>query len=87
MIKTASGAQKVAMAMVEKLWNAFNSTETRVPMTDWYWTVTAGEKEYSSRTYSPAHPEEGFIKGFQNRTVQGGLFIKLLEYKGIMKLH
>ena len=74
-------------AMVEKLWNAFNSTETRVPMTDWYWTVTAGEREYSSRTYSPAHPEEGFIKGFQNRTVQGGLFIKLLEYKGIMKLH
>ena len=24
--------------------------------------------------------------GFQNRTVQGGLYIKLLSYKGVMKL-
>ncbi|MBE6690446.1 MAG: DUF4965 domain-containing protein [Ruminococcaceae bacterium] len=72
-------------AMVNKMWDAFNSTETRVPMTDWYWTVTAGQKEYKSKTYCDLHTEM-IVKGFQNRTVQGGLFIKLLEYSGIMKI-
>ena len=72
-------------AMVNKMWNAFNSTQTRVPMTDWYWTVTAGQKEYKSRTYSDVYPDI-IVKGFQNRTVQGGLFIKLLEYTGMMKI-
>ena len=72
-------------AMVNKMWEAFNSTESRVPMTDWYWTVTAGQKEYNSWTYCTLHPDK-IVKGFQNRTVQGGLFIKLLEYSGIMKI-
>ena len=40
----------------------------RVPMTDWYDTITA-EHYY-----------------FQNRTVQGGLFIKMLEASGILAL-
>jgi hypothetical protein len=56
-------------AYVAPLWEAYHKTETRTPMSDWYWTVTAAER------------------GFQNRTVQGGLFIKLLEYKQIMKLN
>lgn len=43
------------------LWNMYNSTASRVPMTDWYFTDT------------------GLMRGFQNRTVIGGLFIKLLE--------
>jgi hypothetical protein len=72
-------------AMVNKMWNAFNSTDHRVPMTDWYMTVTAGQKEYNSWTYCTLHPDK-IVKGFQNRTVQGGLFIKLLEYSGIMKV-
>ena len=55
--------------MVEPLWNAYNKSESRVPMTDWYFTITAAKR------------------GFQNRTVLGGLFIKLLEYKEIMKLN
>ncbi|MBQ8356953.1 MAG: DUF4965 domain-containing protein [Clostridia bacterium] len=71
--------------MVNKLWDAFNSTQTRVPMTDWYWTVTAGQKEYSSKPYNERHPQK-LIKGFQNRTVQGGLWIKLLEYTEILKI-
>ena len=42
------------------LWNAYNSTSSRVPMTDWYYTTTALQR------------------GFQNRSVIGGIFIKTL---------
>ncbi len=52
---------------IAPLWKFYNESPSRVPMTDWYFTIT------------------GTMRGFQNRTVQGGLFIKLLEYKGIMK--
>ena len=51
----------------ETLWNAYNFTESRVPMTDWYFTNTAKQR------------------GFQNRSIVGGHFIKLLEYKNILK--
>lgn len=43
------------------LWNCYNVTPSRVPMTDWYDTVTSE------------------VVGFRHRSVQGGLFIKLLE--------
>jgi hypothetical protein len=46
--------------MVEPLWKAYHETESRVPMTDWYDTLTAKQI------------------GFQHRSVQGGLYIKLL---------
>ena len=52
---------------IAPLWKFYNESPSRVPLTDWYFTIT------------------GTMRGFQNRTVQGGLFIKLLEYKGIMK--
>lgn len=52
---------------IAPLWKFYNGSPSRVPLTDWYFTIT------------------GTMRGFQNRTVQGGLFIKLLEYKGIMK--
>lgn len=55
-------------AFVAPLWEAYNRSLTRVPLTDWYFTVTAA------------------MRGFQHRSVQGGLFIKLLEYKGLMKI-
>ena len=48
-------------AFIEPLWMMYNYTRNRVPMTDWYDTVSA------IRHY------------FQNRTVQGGLFIKFME--------
>ncbi len=63
---------------VAPLWKFFNDTPGRVPMTDWYYTVTGEDKVYTSRS-------EEIQKSFRNRTVQGGLFIKLLEYKGIVK--
>ncbi len=46
--------------MIAPLWKAYHESESRVPMTDWYDTVTAKQT------------------GFQHRSVQGGLFIKLL---------
>ena len=55
-------------------------------MTDWYWTLTGEHKTYMSRTYVSDNPDDPYPdKSFRNRTVQGGLYIKLLEYKGIMK--
>ena len=65
--------------LIAPMWDAFNSTPSRVPMTDWYWTVTSEHRAYFSRSAQ-------MWKGFRNRTVQGGLFIKLLEYKGIMRI-
>lgn len=55
-------------AITDKLWRAYDESESRVPMTDWYSTVTAKQI------------------GFQNRSVIGGLFIKLLHDKGICKV-
>ena len=46
---------------IAPLWQAYHVSPSRVPMTDWYDTVTSQ------------------VVGFRARTVQGGLFIKLLE--------
>ena len=52
---------------IEPLWTMYNYTLSRVPMTDWYYTVTAQ------------------MRGFQHRTVLGGIFIKLLLDSKIVK--
>ena len=65
--------------LVAPMWNAFNSTPSRVPMTDWYWTLTGEHKAYFSKSAN-------IWKTFRNRTVQGGIFIKLLEYRGVMRI-
>ena len=72
-------------SFIEPMWNAFNYTPSRVPMTDWYYTLTGEHKLYRSHTYIQ-NRDVPIDKSFRNRTVQGGLFIKLLEYKGIMKI-
>ena len=66
---------------ITPMWNAFNTTisPSRAPMSDWYWTTTGEYRGYYSKT-------DKMWKGFRNRTVQGGLYIKLLEYKGILKI-
>ncbi len=53
---------------IEPLWRAYNYSYSRVPLTDWYDTVTAAQV------------------GFQNRSVVGGFYIRLLDSKGIVKL-
>jgi len=52
--------------MIKPLWRAYHETTDRVSMTDLYDTDTAGQIKFGER-------------GFQHRSVQGGLFIKLLH--------
>jgi len=65
---------------VAPLWLFFHLSPSRVPMTDWYYTITACQSEWGRLEHI-----SNAKKSFRNRTVQGGLFIKLLEYSGIMK--
>lgn len=60
---TLAPTQEEFEEFIAPLWNAYNCSPSRVPMTDWYDTHSS------------------VISGFQHRTVQGGLFIKLLEGK------
>lgn len=62
-----TGDEAAFSAIVDRLWDAYNESESRVPMTDFYDTETAK------------------MVGFQNRTVQGGLFIRLLKDKQICR--
>ena len=52
---------------ITPLWNCYNGSPSRVPMTDWYDTVS------------------GLLVGFIHRTVQGGLYIKMLDESGMLK--
>ena len=63
---------------VAPLWRFFNDSPSRVAMTDWYFTTTGEHRVYHDNNAN-------MDKSLRNRTVQGGLFIKLLEYKGIVK--
>lgn len=65
---TLSPSRRDFERFIAPLWQAYNDSPSRVPMTDWYDTVSS------------------FIVGFQNRTVQGGLFIKLLDESGKLKI-
>ena len=62
---TMASSKKTFMDFVAPLWKAYDESASRVPMTDWYDTVS------------------GRIVGFQHRTVQGGLYIKILADKWI----
>lgn len=57
---TLAERQEDFEALVEPVWRFLNESPSRVPMTDWYWTI------------------EGRQRGFQARSVVGGVFIKLL---------
>ena len=74
--------------MIAPLWNMYNYSPSRVPMTDWYWAHTGLHKAYNSKKGVPDRygSSEIIEKSFRNRSVKGGLFIKLLEYSGKMRL-
>jgi hypothetical protein len=62
LVWTASMAstKSAFMSYVAPLWKAYDESPSRVPLTDWYDTVS------------------GRIVSFQHRTVQGGLFMRVL---------
>ena len=64
---TMTSDPKLFSAYIHPIWLAYNHSPSRVPLTDWYDTVTSVKV------------------GFQHRTVQGGLFMKLLDASGKMK--
>ena len=56
----------------KSIWNMLNESETRVPITDWYFTTSGDQRTH-------VHPNmPGHTIGFQNRTVLGGVFINML---------
>ena len=65
---TLAGDKADFEEMVHPLWLAYHLSPSRVPMTDWYSTVTSLQA------------------GFQHRTVQGGLWIKLLDAEKICRV-
>lgn len=58
--------------VVSAMWDMLCNTPDRVPFTDWYHTIEPAQTKYY------ATPDARKQIGFQNRTVQGGLFINLL---------
>ncbi len=71
LVWTASMASsdKVFADYIAPLWKAYNESPSRVPMSDWYDTVS------------------GKWVSFRHRTVQGGLFMKMLINKNIAKFN
>lgn len=73
LVWTASMAstKKGFMSYIAPMWNAYNDSPSRVAMTDWYDTKSS---------YMAA-----FRYGFKHRTVLGGLYMKVLLQKDILK--
>ncbi|MCC7173890.1 MAG: DUF4965 domain-containing protein [Bryobacterales bacterium] len=57
---TLAGRQEDFEALTAPVFDFLNESPSRVPMTDWYWTI------------------DGKQRGFQARSVVGGVFIKML---------
>ncbi|BCK01850.1 glutaminase family protein [Anaerocolumna chitinilytica] len=60
-VATLCNSKELFDTIIDSLWRSLSETNSRVPFTDWYDTVT------------------GRQIGFQNRSVLGGIFIKLLR--------
>ena len=65
--------------MIAPVAKFLRESESRYPFTDWYYTDKGVIKGWIDAL--------GRQRGFKNRTVQGGLFILLLDDSGKMKLN
>ena len=72
LVWTASMAstKKGFMSYIAPMWQAYNDSPSRMAMTDWYDTKSS---------YQAA-----FQYGFKHRTVQGGLYMRVLLDKGVL---
>ncbi len=64
-------------ALVNPVFDWLNDSPSRIPMSDWYDTITGKQVNYYS--------SEGKQIGFQARSVVGGVFIKLLEDRKVIE--
>ncbi|MBS1831043.1 MAG: DUF4965 domain-containing protein [Acidobacteria bacterium] len=64
---TLTGSRDDFQTLTAPVFSFLNESETRVPMTDWYWT------------------QEGTMRGFQARSVVGGVFLQMLYDDAIWK--
>ncbi len=62
-VASMASDKKTFEEFIEPLWNAYNESPSRAPLTDWYDT------------------KSGRMVGFRHRSVQGGLFMKVLMEK------
>ena len=62
-VASMASSKEVFEQYIAPLWKAYDESSSRVPMTDWYDTVS------------------GKAVSFQHRTVQGGLFMRMLMNK------
>jgi hypothetical protein len=62
-VASMASTKELFEEFIAPLWDTYNESSSRAPMTDWYDTIS------------------GRMVGFRHRTVQGGLFIKLLMNK------
>ncbi len=62
-VASMASDRKTFEEFIEPLWNAYNESPSRAPLTDWYDT------------------KSGRMVGFRHRTVQGGLFMRVLMEK------
>ncbi len=62
-VASMASSKKIFAEFIAPLWRAYDESPSRVPMTDWYDTIS------------------GRIVGFQHRTVQGGLYMRVLADK------
>jgi hypothetical protein len=65
-------SKKNFMSYIAPMWKAFDEMTTRVPMTDWYDTVSGQKVGYL---------QGDRMVGFQHRSVQGGLWMRVLMDK------
>jgi hypothetical protein len=71
---TMAESQEDFEKFINPIWEFLNDTPCRVPFTDWYETITG------MQTDCMCHSQR---RGFRNRTVIGGIFIKLLKEKNL----
>lgn len=62
------GSREDFARMIHPVWLTYHCSPSRVPMNDWYSTITSKQVK------------------FQNRTVQGGLYLKLLMDKELCRI-
>ncbi len=62
-VASMTDKKEVFEEFIEPLWNTYNESSSRAPLTDWYDT------------------KSGRMVGFRHRTVQGGLFMRVLMEK------